>query len=107
MERQILELKTVTLIAEYATTTVTQREQMENNPFQTREPNVANNDRIRTPQREAYEALADFASNPAEHGSLKSVLPIGYQVIAVRSHSNVLSAIVMSDPPPNWIPEMS
>ncbi len=51
---------------------------MENNPFQTREPNVANNDRIRTPQREAYEALADFASNPAEQDrEIGIVLPVG------------------------------
>jgi superfamily II DNA or RNA helicase len=51
---------------------------MESNPFQTREPNVANNDRIRTPQREAYEALADFASNPAEQDrEIGIVLPVG------------------------------
>src|SRR3984885_6788406 len=51
---------------------------VENNPFQTREPNVANNDRIPTPQREAYEALADFASNPAEQDrEIGIVLPVG------------------------------
>jgi hypothetical protein len=36
---------------------------MQGNPFQTREPNIAQNDLIRTPQREAYAELVSFAAN--------------------------------------------
>ncbi len=36
---------------------------MQNNPFQTREPSIAGNLRLRTPQREAYMELAAFADH--------------------------------------------
>lgn len=51
---------------------------MENNPFQSREPNVAQNDSIRTPQREAYAELSIFAANPDEQErEIGIVLPVG------------------------------
>src|SRR6185437_1631976 len=54
------------------------RTTMQNNPFQTREPNIANNERIRAPQREAYAELADFAADPGEKDrEIGIVLPVG------------------------------
>ena len=51
---------------------------MENNPFQIREPSVSGNPRLRTPQREAYAALARFAGNPDEQErEVGIVLPVG------------------------------
>lgn len=51
---------------------------MENNPFQTREPNILGNDRLRTPQREAYAELAAFASDfDAQEREIGIVLPVG------------------------------
>jgi superfamily II DNA or RNA helicase len=51
---------------------------MQGNPFQTREPNIALNDRIRTPQREAYAELASFAANSdGEEREIGIVLPVG------------------------------
>lgn len=51
---------------------------MENNPFQTREPNILENTRIRTPQREAYAELAKFAGEPdSEEREIGIVLPVG------------------------------
>lgn len=51
---------------------------MENNPFQTREPSILGNLRIRTPQREAYAELAGFAGNPNEQDrEVGIVLPVG------------------------------
>jgi superfamily II DNA or RNA helicase len=51
---------------------------MQNNPFQTREPNITGNDHLRTPQREAYAELAKFASDPdAEQREIGIVLPVG------------------------------
>ncbi len=51
---------------------------MENNPFQTREPSVSDNPRLRTPQREAYAELARFAGNPDEQErEVGIVLPVG------------------------------
>src|ERR1039457_6493715 len=51
---------------------------MQDNPFQTREPNIVQNDRIRTPQREAYAELANFAANPDEQErEIGIVLPVG------------------------------
>jgi len=51
---------------------------MQNNPFQTREPNITGNDHLRTPQREAYAELAKFASDPdAEEREIGIVLPVG------------------------------
>ena len=48
------------------------------NPFQTRQPNIGSNRQIRTPQREAYQALVDYASNPEEtERELGIVLPVG------------------------------
>jgi len=51
---------------------------MQNNPFQTRQPNVAQNPRLRTPQREAYAELATFAANPGgQEREIGIVLPVG------------------------------
>ncbi len=51
---------------------------MQNNPFQTREPNIELNDRIRTPQREAYAELASFAANSdGQEREIGIVLPVG------------------------------
>ena len=51
---------------------------MENNPFQTREPSILDNPRLRTPQREAYTELASFAGNPNEQErEVGIVLPVG------------------------------
>ena len=51
---------------------------MENNPFQSREPSVSGNPRLRTPQREAYAELARFAGNPDEQEREAGiVLPVG------------------------------
>jgi superfamily II DNA or RNA helicase len=48
------------------------------NPFQNRQPNIGGNQNIRTPQREAYRALADYASNPQEtEREVGIVLPVG------------------------------
>jgi superfamily II DNA or RNA helicase len=48
------------------------------NPFQTRQANVGSNRKIRTPQREAFQALVDYASNPAEtEREVGIVLPVG------------------------------
>jgi superfamily II DNA or RNA helicase len=51
---------------------------MDNNPFQTREPNIAGNNRLRTPQREAYAELAEFATNAdGQEREIGIVLPVG------------------------------
>lgn len=52
---------------------------MENqNPFQTRDPSVSDNPRLRTPQREAYAELADFARNADEkEREVGIILPVG------------------------------
>lgn len=51
---------------------------MENNPFQTRDPSVSGNPRLRTPQREAYAELVRFAGNPDEQErEVGIVLPVG------------------------------
>jgi hypothetical protein len=48
------------------------------NPFQTREPNIVNNDRLRAPQREAYAELATFATDgDAQEREIGIVLPVG------------------------------
>lgn len=51
---------------------------MENNPFQTREPSILGNPQLRTPQREAFERLAEFAVS-ADDGEREVgiVLPVG------------------------------
>lgn len=49
-----------------------------NNPFRERLPNIGSNRNIRTPQREAYQALVDYASNPEEsEREVGIVLPVG------------------------------
>ena len=48
-----------------------------NNPFQDRQPSVNANPRIRTPQRETYAALAEFAGNPDDQREVGIVLPVG------------------------------
>jgi hypothetical protein len=51
---------------------------MEINPFQTREPNILENERIRTPQREAYAELARFAGeSDGQEREIGIVLPVG------------------------------
>ena len=51
---------------------------MKKNPFQTREPNIIENDRLRTPQREAYAELVRFARAPdAQEREIGIVLPVG------------------------------
>lgn len=51
---------------------------MENNPFQTREPNVIDNNRLRTPQREAYAELAKLAAeSDIREREVGIVLPVG------------------------------
>ncbi len=51
---------------------------MKNNPYQTRQPNIIDNKRIRTPQREAYEQLTTFAADPkSQEREVGIVLPVG------------------------------
>lgn len=49
----------------------------QNNPFQTRQPSINGNPRIRTPQRETYAKLAEFASSPGDEREVGVVLPVG------------------------------
>lgn len=51
---------------------------MQNNPFQTRPPNIIGNERIRTPQQEAYAELLKFADDVnAQEREIGIVLPVG------------------------------
>lgn len=51
---------------------------MNNNPFQNRAPNITENDRLRTPQREAYAEMARFAADSGEQErEIGIVLPVG------------------------------
>jgi superfamily II DNA or RNA helicase len=51
---------------------------MNNNPFQSREPNIIDNDQIRIPQQEAYAELVKFAREPASRErEIGIVLPVG------------------------------
>lgn len=50
---------------------------MSENPFQERRPVIDGNGRVRTPQREAYEALVTYAADPAEAREVGIVLPVG------------------------------
>lgn len=50
---------------------------MENNPFQTREPDIIANDRIRTPQQETYAELQAFAQEDSQDREVGVVLPVG------------------------------
>jgi hypothetical protein len=44
----------------------------------TREPNITQNDLLRTPQREAYAELVNFAANPeGQDREIGIVLPVG------------------------------
>ncbi|APR36675.1 DEAD/DEAH box helicase [Paraburkholderia sp. SOS3] len=48
------------------------------NPFQTRQPNIGANGNVREPQRGAYQALVDFASDPTDTTrEVGVVLPVG------------------------------
>jgi superfamily II DNA or RNA helicase len=48
------------------------------NPFQTRQPHIYGNDLIRTPQREAYDALSEYAAAAADdEREVGVVLPVG------------------------------
>ena len=50
---------------------------MQPNPFQTRKPNIAQNHRLRTPQREAYAELVSFAANlEGQDREIGIVLPV-------------------------------
>lgn len=49
----------------------------QNNPFQTRQPSISDNPRIRTPQRETYAALLQIASNAGDEREVGVVLPVG------------------------------
>nr|VFK63822.1 MAG: Superfamily II DNA or RNA helicase [Candidatus Kentron sp. TUN] len=51
--------------------------QPDSNPFQNRRPNIAGNQLIRTPQIEAYAALAEFTENPGDEREVGIVLPVG------------------------------
>lgn len=49
-----------------------------NNPFQNRQPNIGANPKIREPQREAFQALLGYSSNPSEtEREVGIVLPVG------------------------------
>jgi superfamily II DNA or RNA helicase len=51
---------------------------MHNNPFQIREPNIRENNRIRIPQREAFAELAKFAADSDDRQrEVGIVLPVG------------------------------
>ena len=51
---------------------------MQNNPYQTREPNIFKNIQLRTPQREAYTELTKFASeSDGQEREVGIVLPVG------------------------------
>ncbi len=51
---------------------------MRSNPSQTREPNIAKNALLRTPQREAYAELVSFAANSeGQDREIGIVLPVG------------------------------
>jgi superfamily II DNA or RNA helicase len=51
---------------------------VKDNPFQTREPNIVNNLRLRTPQREAFGELASFAQAlDGQEREIGIVLPVG------------------------------
>ena len=51
---------------------------MENNPFQTREPSITDNQHLRVPQREAYASLVDFSGHQGEQDrEVGIVLPVG------------------------------
>ena len=50
---------------------------MENNPFQTREPSILDNNLLRIPQRETFSALVNFALEATDEREVGIVLPVG------------------------------
>jgi superfamily II DNA or RNA helicase len=51
---------------------------MQNNPYQNRQPNIVENKRIRTPQREAYDELVKYRSeSDGQEREIGIVLPVG------------------------------
>lgn len=46
-------------------------------PFQRLTPQVTENDRLREPQREAYEAISEHFADPEKHREASVVLPVG------------------------------
>jgi len=50
---------------------------MQNNPFQTRQPNIEGNPNVRTPQRETFAALTKYAGETAAEREVGVVLPVG------------------------------
>lgn len=50
---------------------------MRSNPYQTRQPRIDGNLLIRTPQRETYKALGDFAQDTEREREAGIVLPVG------------------------------
>ncbi len=49
----------------------------QNNPFQTRQPSINGNPRIRNPQRETYAKLVEFAGSAGDEREVGVVLPVG------------------------------
>ena len=49
----------------------------EDNPYQTREPNITGNDRLRIPQTEAFTELTNFAQEETDDREVGIVLPVG------------------------------
>lgn len=50
---------------------------MPNNPFQARQPNIQENPKVRTPQRETFAALQQFSLVTGEEREVGVVLPVG------------------------------
>ena len=50
---------------------------MEDKPFQNRDASVVGNERLRTPQKEAFEAMLSFAEEETEDREVGIVLPVG------------------------------
>lgn len=50
---------------------------VQNNPFQTRQPSINGNPRLRTPQRETYAQLVEFAQTVGDEREVGIVLPVG------------------------------
>jgi superfamily II DNA or RNA helicase len=50
---------------------------MENNPYQTRQPNIERNQFLRTPQREGFHSLTEYAQSAENEREVGIVLPVG------------------------------
>jgi superfamily II DNA or RNA helicase len=50
---------------------------MHDNPFQTRQPSINGNPKLRVPQRETYERLVEFARTEGDEREVGVVLPVG------------------------------